>query len=85
MFVCILVRSSLHCLRKMFDQHELVAHVQHHCQKLVGQHCQLVPRDQAALVLSRGMFLMYYSMNQIFQKVGWCTPATILLLYIFLS
>ena len=50
-----------------------IIHLNQNCfLKLVGQLCQLVPRDQVALAPSRTMFLMYYLMNQIFQKVGKC-------------
>jgi len=61
---------SLHCLQKIAQLSELVVRVQRRCLKLVGQLCLLVPRDQVALALSRGMFLMCYLMNQTFQKVG---------------
>ena len=62
---------SLRCLQKIGLLSELVARVQHRCLKLVDQLYQLVLRDPVALVPSRGMFLMYYLMNQIFQKVSW--------------
>jgi len=68
--MCVHVCSSLHCLQIMLGRSELVVHVRRRCQKLVGQHCQLVHRDLAALVPSRAMFSMCYSMNQMSQKVG---------------
>jgi len=63
---------SLRCLWKTLVLSFELAPVQHRCQKLVDQLCPLVHRGRTALVPSLRMYWMYYLMNQIFQKVGWC-------------